>query len=79
MADFVITINNEKIWRFFKERNPGLQFEECVILFIDLIEKLTDNMNASLNTSMFTTLFENVKQLQTQVDGMSRLQMEQSA
>jgi hypothetical protein len=78
MADFVITLNNEKIWRFFKERNPGLQFEECVILFIDLIEKLTDNMNASLNTSMFTSLFENVKQLQTQVDGMSRMQAEQS-
>ena len=78
MADFIITINNEKIWRFFKERNPGLQIEECVILFIELIEKLTDNMNASLNTSMFTSLFENVKQLQSQLDSMSRVQSEQS-
>lgn len=76
MTDFVIAINNEKIWRFFKERNPGLQIEECVILFIELIEKMTDNMNSSLNTSMFSSLFENVKQLQTQVDGMSRLQLE---
>jgi hypothetical protein len=79
MTDFVITVNNEKIWRFFKERNPGLQIEECVILFIDLIEKLTDNMNASLNTSMFTNLFENVKHLQTQVDSMSRMQLEQNS
>jgi len=79
MTDFLMTVNNEKIWRFFKERNPGLQFEDCITLFIDLIEKLTENMNASLNTSMFTSLFENVKQLQTQVDGMSRLQAEHSA
>ena len=78
MANFIITINNEKIWRFFKERNPGLQIEECIILFIELIEKLTDNMNASLNTSMFTSLFENVKQLQSQLDSMSRVQSEQS-
>lgn len=77
MTDYTITLNNEKIWSFFKERNPGLKIEECVLLFIDLIEKLTENMNASLNTSMFMSLFDNVKQLQTQVDGMSRLQAEQ--
>lgn len=76
-ADYTITLNNEKIWKFFKERNPGLKFEDCILLFIDLIEKLTENMNASLNTSMFMSLFDNVKQLQTQVDGMSRLQAEQ--
>lgn len=76
---FEIRIHNEKIWKFFKERNPGLHFEECIILFIDLIEKLTENMNASLNTSMFTSLFENVKQLQTQVESMSRVQSEQSS
>ena len=78
MTDFAIIINNEKIWRFFKERNSGLQIEECIILFIDLVEKLTENMNTSLNTSMFATLFENVKQLQTKVDGVSRIQTEQS-
>ena len=76
MTDFAITANNEKIWRFFKERHPGLKFEECVLLFIDLIEKLTENINASLNTTMFMSLFDNVKQLQMQVDGMSRLQSE---
>ena len=76
MTDFAISANNEKIWRFFKERHPGLHFEECVLLFIDLIEKLTENINASLNTTMFMSLFDNVKQLQMQVDGMSRLQSE---
>lgn len=78
MTEFAIIINNEKIWRFFKERNSGLQIEECIILFIDLVEKLTENMNTSLNTSMFTTLIENIKQLQTKVDGVSRIQTEQS-
>jgi len=36
-------------------------------------------MNTTLQSSMFMNLFENVKQLQTQVDGVSRLQSEQNA
>jgi hypothetical protein len=79
MTEFTITLNNEKIWRFFKERNPTLHIEDCMSLFIDLIEKLTENMNTTLHSSMFTNLFENVKQLQTQLDGMSRMQTEQGA
>jgi hypothetical protein len=79
MTEFTITLNNEKIWRFFKERHPTLHVEDCMSLFIDLIEKLTENMNTTLHSSMFMNLFENVKQLQTQIDGMSRTQSEQSA
>ena len=78
-TDYTITLNNEKIWRFFKERNPALHIEDCMSLFIDLVEKLTENMNATLHSSMFTNLFENVKHLQTQLDGMSRTQSEQNA
>ena len=78
MTEFTITLNNEKIWRFFKERHPTLHIEDCMSLFIDLIEKLTENMNTTLHSSMFMNLVENVKQLQTQLDGMSRTQSEQS-
>jgi hypothetical protein len=77
--NYTITLNNEKIWTFFKERHPTLHIEDCMSLFIDLVEKLTENMNATLHASMFTNLFENVKQLQTQIDGMSRIQSEQNA
>lgn len=78
-ADYTITMNNEKIWRFFKERHPTLHIEDCMSLFIDLVEKLTENMNATLHASMFTNLFENVKHLQVQLDGISRTQSEQNA
>jgi len=77
--NYTITLNNEKIWTFFKERHPTLHIEDCMSLFIDLVEKLTENMNATLHASMFTNLFENVKQLQIQIDGMSRIQSEQNA
>ena len=73
-SEFCLSTTNEKIWKFFKERHPGLNFEEFILLFIDLVEKLTENVSASLNASMFMSLFENVKQLQTQVDNISRLQ-----
>ena len=74
-----IIINNQKIWNFFKERHPTLNIEDCILLFIDLIEKLTENMNTTLHSSMFMNLFENVKQLQCQLDGISRVQSEQNA
>ena len=79
MSSHSITINNERIWSFFKERHPSLHVEDCILLFIDFIEKFTENMNTTLQSSMFMNLFENVKQLQTQVDGVSRLQSEQNA
>jgi len=79
MSDFSLSINNEKIWKFFKERHPGLNFEEFILLFIDLVEKLTENVSASLNTTMFMSLFDNVKQLQTQVDTKTRLQSDSNS
>ena len=76
---FCLSTNNEKIYKFFKERHPGLNFEEFVLLFIDLVEKLTENVSASLNSNMFMSLVDNVKQLQTQVDNISRLQTDNNS
>lgn len=78
-ANFCLSTNNEKVWKFFKERHPGLNFEEFILLFIDLVEKLTENVSASLNSTMFMSMFDNVKQLQTQVDNISRLQTDNNS
>ena len=78
-TEFCLSTNNEKIWKFFKERHPGLNFEEFVLLFIDLVEKLTENVSASFNSTMFMSMFDNVKQLQTQVDNISRLQTDNNS
>jgi hypothetical protein len=78
-TEFCLSTNNEKVYKFFKERHPGLNFEEFVLLFIDLVEKLTENVSASLNSTMFMSLFDNVKQLQTQVDHISRLQTDNNS
>ena len=45
MTEQSIKINNKKIWNFFKERHPTLNIEDCILLFIDLIEKLTENQS----------------------------------
>ena len=78
-TEFCLSTNNEKVYKFFKERHPGLNFEEFVLLFIDLVEKLTENVSASLNSNMFMSLVDNVKQLQTQVDNISRLQTDNNS
>jgi hypothetical protein len=65
---------NERIMNFFKER-PQLKFEEVILMFIEMVEKMTANQNEQqLSTSMFSSLFENVKQLQVQVESISRYQ-----
>jgi hypothetical protein len=53
-SQHLITINNEKIWKFFKERHPTLHVEDCMLLFIDLIETLP-------STSISIQLFKEIK------------------
>ena len=58
-TEFCLSTNNEKIWKFFKERHPGLNFEEFVLLFIDLVEKLTEienRLNVPLKKRLRVTL-----------------------
>ena len=48
-ADNSITINNEKIIKFFHE-HQNLDIEQTFLSFIDIMEKLSDTVNNSINS-----------------------------
>ena len=78
MSQFTITIDNQKIWKFFKEEHPNLSPENTMLTFIDIMNKLSQDVNSSLNNTLAAQLVESMKQLQSQVsvvsDNVSRIQ-----
>ena len=78
MSQFTITIDNQKIWKFFKEEHPNICPENTMLTFIDIMNKLSQDVNSSLNNTLAAQLVESMKQLQSQVsvvsDNVSRIQ-----
>jgi hypothetical protein len=78
MTQYAITIDNQQIWKFFKEEHPSLNIETSVLMFIDIMNKLSQDVNSSLNNTLAQQLVESMKQLQSQVsvvsDNVSRIQ-----
>jgi hypothetical protein len=66
---FTITFTNEKIWRFFQER-PGMNPETSLLLFIDMLEKITLDTSA-LNTSLAAQLVSGMQKLENQIHGVA--------
>jgi hypothetical protein len=78
-TQYALTINNEKLWRFYND-HPNLNFEVTNLLFMDVLEKFLQDANSSLNSNITTQLIEHIKQLQSQIismtDNFSRIQNE---
>ena len=70
MSKFMLSIDNEKIWNFYK-KYPSLTFESANLLFIDFMNKIIPDDNTSLNTSLAEQLVENMKVMQKQINNVS--------
>ena len=68
-SQFALTFANEKIWRFFQDR-PGMDPESSMLLFIDMLEKLTLDTSV-LNTSLAAQLVNSMQKLETQIHGIA--------
>ena len=71
MSQHIITIDNKKIWSFFNEQHPSLNCETTILLFIEIMDKLSQDVNSSLNNTLAKQLVDSMKQLQTQVNVVS--------
>jgi len=67
MEEYIITINNKRIYEFYKE-NKHLEIEETNILFIDVLEKLLLQSKTELNDTITRQLLDNVKTLNKQMN-----------
>jgi hypothetical protein len=77
-SQYVLTIDNKTIWNFFKKEHPSLELETSVLMFIDIMNKLSQDVNTSLNNTLAQQLVDSMKQLQSQVsvvtDSVTRMQ-----
>ena len=77
-SQYALTVDNKIIWKFFKEEHPSLDLETSVLMFIDIMNKLSQDVNTSLNNTLAQQLVDSMKQLQSQVsvvsDSVTRMQ-----
>jgi hypothetical protein len=51
--------NNHRICKFYTN-NPNIDFEAVNLIFIDLFEKLLNDMNHTMNTTLYSEILSNV-------------------
>ena len=61
--------NNPKIIKFFKD-HKNLDFEETVLSFVEIMEKLSDSMNNSVNSSLVTDILSNLKNMNSRIESI---------
>jgi len=69
-----LTTNNPKILKFFND-HQSLDFEETVISFINIIEKLEDNINHKPSNQSLLDILSEIKNMKSDI---SKYQMESS-
>lgn len=68
--DYQISIQNKKIFEFY-QKHKTIDIERINILFIDIIERLYEDINPALSTSLATQLLENMRTLQQQITSVN--------
>ena len=69
-VDTSLTINNEKIIKFF-QKHENLDIEQTFLTFIDIMEKLSDTLNNSINSTTINSLFDNIKSMQDNLSNIN--------
>lgn len=70
MSSYTITINNEKIWKFYNE-HPSLDFENTNIVFVDIMTKILHDSSSSITTNSILQLAEHMKNMQSQIKNIN--------
>jgi hypothetical protein len=61
-----IELTNKKILSFFGER-PNLDVEQTILSFIDIMQRLSDSLNGSIDTNLVTNILQRMKNIETNV------------
>lgn len=67
MENFSLTSNNKKVWDFYTN-HPNIDFEAMNILFVDIMENLTQDITSSLSNNIASQILTNIKGLQNQMN-----------
>lgn len=65
-----LIVKNKKILDFYSQ-NPSINFEAVNIIFVDLFEKLLNDMNSTMNSTINSQILSNVDSLKTEIHGLN--------
>lgn len=68
--DYEIVLHNKRIWDFY-EKHKNLDIEDMNIILIEILEKLYNTSENTLNASSVRLLLDNIKNLQSQMNSFS--------
>ena len=61
-----LSCNNKKVWEFYNE-HPNMDFEAMNIIFVGIMETLSQDMTSSFSDNIASQILTNIKGLQTQI------------
>jgi len=76
--NYNLAVENKKIWEFYNS-HPNLKFEEMNVLFVDILSKVMESSNPSLNTNVALQLVDSIKSLQSQVTSVTNMVSQSNA
>ena len=72
---YFMSLNNQEIYEYYEKNN--LDFEQMNILFMGILKKLGENIDASVNASLASNLLEKFKKMDAKIDATNQ-QMQQT-
>jgi hypothetical protein len=69
-TNYTCSFTNERVWNFYNT-HPEFNLESMNLLLLDLLEKLIPESSNGLTSTFAEQLVENMKQLQSQISGVS--------
>jgi hypothetical protein len=64
--EHIMTVNNEKIWKFFKE-NPTIDFETSILILLDIFDITLKNANTTITNTINTQILHNINEQSIQM------------
>ena len=66
-----LVISNKKIISFFSER-PNLDVEQTILSFIDIMQRLSESLNGSIDNSLIASLLQRMKNIESSLEVVSK-------
>lgn len=66
VKEFELSINNKRIWDFYNS-NKNINFEAVNLIFLDLIEKINNDMSSTMSSAINNEILSHVKEIKENV------------
>jgi len=67
---YTLKVNNKRLWEFYKN-NENVSFEAINLIFLDLIEKINNDMSSTLTNTINSEILDYVKDLKNTVSSLT--------